>query len=127
MSETSTHHTAAREAALRALLVDRDHDLTGGDLADIDLRYGWLAERLDPEHAHRLALEVFETAGRRLAVQVPTDLHNGQRLIGRAIDERSLRAGMEHAYRALARLATDRARRVELVDQANAVRPRTLI
>ena len=125
--ETSTHHTAAREAALRALLVDRDKDLTGGDLADIDLRYRWLAERLDPEHSHRLSLEVFETAGRRLAVQVPRDLHTGQQLIGRAVDDRSLRAGMEQAYRALARLATDRARRVELVDQANAVRPRTLI
>jgi len=34
---------------------------------------------------------------------------------------------MEHAYRSLARLATDRAKRIELVDQANAVRPRTLI
>jgi serine/threonine-protein kinase PknG len=124
---TSTHHTAASEAALRALLVDRERDLTGRNLADIDLRYGWLAERLDPEHAHRLALEVFETAGRRLAVEVPSDLHPGQKLIGRAIDERSLRQGMEHAYRALARLATDRGTRVELVDRANAVRPRTLI
>ncbi|GAA2058967.1 serine/threonine-protein kinase [Catenulispora yoronensis] len=124
---TSTHHTAAAEAALRALLVDRDRDLTGADLADIDLRYGWLAERLDPEHAHRLALEVFETAGRRLDVQVPADLRAGQQLIGCAVQERALRAGMEHAYRSLARLATDRARRVELVDRANAVRPRTLI
>jgi serine/threonine-protein kinase PknG len=124
---TSTHHTAAAEAALRALLVARDHDLTGRDLADIDQRYAWLAEHLDPEHAHRLALEVFETAGRRLAVQTPPDLAPGQRLLGRTVDDRSLRTGMEHAYRALARLATDRARRVELVDQANAVRPRTLI
>ncbi|GAA1996090.1 serine/threonine-protein kinase [Catenulispora subtropica] len=124
---TSTHHTAAAEAALRALLVDRDRDLTGRDLADIDLRYAWLAERLDPEHAHRLALEVFETAGRRLSVQVPSDLRSGQTLIGRAVEERELRKGMEHAYRALARLASDRGTRVELVDQANAVRPRTLI
>ncbi|MFD0637136.1 tetratricopeptide repeat protein [Catenulispora yoronensis] len=60
-------------------------------------------------------------------MQVPADLRAGQQLIGCAVQERALRAGMEHAYRSLARLATDRARRVELVDRANAVRPRTLI
>jgi serine/threonine-protein kinase PknG len=125
--QTSTHHTAAAEAALRALLAGRDQDLTGADLAGIDARYKWLADRLDPENANRLALEVFETAGRRLRVQVPQDLKPGQRLLDRTVDDRSLRLGMEHAYRSLARLATDRAKRVELVDQANAVRPRTLI
>ena len=125
--QTSTHHTAAAEAALRALLLDRDRDLSGADLADIDSRYGWLASRLDPEHANWLALEVLRAAGTRLTVQTPTDLRPGQKLIDRAVDERSLRLGMEHAYRSLARLATDRGKRVELVDQANAVRPRTLI
>ncbi|MEY9909669.1 serine/threonine-protein kinase PknG [Catenulispora sp. MAP12-49] len=125
--QTSTHHTAAAEAALRALLVDRDRDLTGADLADIDVRYAWLAARLDPEHANWLALDVFTAAGTRLSVQKPADLRSGQKLIDRDVDDRSLRLGMEHAYRSLARLATDRAKRVELVDQANAVRPRTLI
>jgi serine/threonine-protein kinase PknG len=125
--QTSTHHTAAAEAALRALLVGRDNDLTGADLADIDARYSWLSERLDPEHANWLALEVLTTAGTRLTVQVPQDLRSGQQLIKRSIDDRSLREGMEHAYRSLARLATDRTKRIELVDQANAVRPRTLI
>jgi serine/threonine-protein kinase PknG len=125
--QTSTHHTAAAEAALRALLVGRDNDLTGADLADIDTRYSWLAERLDPEHASWLALDVLSTAGTRLTVQVPKDLRSGQQLIKRNIDDRSLREGMEHAYRSLARLATDRTKRIELVDQANAVRPRTLI
>jgi serine/threonine-protein kinase PknG len=125
--QTSTHHTAAAEAALRALLVGRDHDLSGSDLAGIDARYKWLAERLDPEHANRLALEVFETAGRRLQVQVPQDLGSGQKLLEQNVDERSLRLGMEKAYRSLARLATDRTTRIELVDQANSVRPRTLI
>ncbi|WP_323746376.1 serine/threonine-protein kinase [Catenulispora pinisilvae] len=125
--QTSTHHTAANEAALRALLAGRDNDLTGADLAGIDSRYKWLADRLDPEHANLLALEVFQTAGRRLQVQVPQDLQPGQKLIDRAVDERSLRLGMEHTYRSLARLATDKGKRIELVDQANAVRPRTLI
>ncbi|ACU71080.1 serine/threonine protein kinase [Catenulispora acidiphila DSM 44928] len=125
--QTSTHHTAANEAALRALLVDRDRDLSGADLSDIDARYSWLAARLDPEHANWLALEVLTAAGTRLGVQTPTDLVPGQKLIDRHVDDRSLRLGMEQAYRSLARLATDRAKRIELVDQANAVRPRTLI
>jgi hypothetical protein len=34
--------------------------------------------------------------------------------------------GLERSYRALARLSTDKARRIEFVDLANAVRPRTL-
>ena len=125
--QTSTHHTAAAEAALRALLVDRDKDLSGADLADIDARYAWLSTRLDSEHANWLALDVFTTAGTRLTVQKPNDLRPGQKLIDREVDERSLRLGMEHVYRSLARLATDRTKRIELVDQANAVRPRTLI
>ncbi|MEY9856540.1 serine/threonine-protein kinase PknG [Catenulispora sp. GAS73] len=125
--QTSTHHTAAAEAALRALLVDRDRDLSGADLADIDARYAWLATRLDSEQANWLALDVLSAAGARLTVQKPNDLVPGQKLIDREVDERSLRLGMEHVYRSLARLATDRTKRIELVDQANAVRPRTLI
>ena len=52
--QTSTHHTAAAEAALRALLVDRDRDLTGADLADIDARYA-LAGRPAGPRARELA------------------------------------------------------------------------
>jgi serine/threonine-protein kinase PknG len=37
-----------------------------------------------------------------------------------------VRFGLERSYRALARLTPDDARRVELVDMANAIRPRTL-
>ena len=45
---------------------------------------------------------------------------------GVAADEPSLRAGLERAYRDAASLETDRRRRIELVDQANRVRTRTL-
>jgi serine/threonine-protein kinase PknG len=34
--------------------------------------------------------------------------------------------GLERSYRALARLTPDEDRRIELVDMANAIRPRTL-
>jgi Protein kinase G tetratricopeptide repeat len=39
---------------------------------------------------------------------------------------RAVRFGLERSYRALARLTPDEARRIELVDLANAIRPRTL-
>ena len=48
------------------------------------------------------------------------------RLLGcRAPPSTRLRSGLEQSYRALARLAPDQARRIELVDLANEVRPRT--
>lgn len=46
-------------------------------------------------------------------------------LLGHEPHERSLRTGLEQSYRAQARLVTDRAARVQLVDLANQVRPRT--
>jgi len=50
---------------------------------------------------------------------------SGGELLGCEPSERSLRFGLERSYRALARLAPDRRRRIELVDLANDVRPRT--
>jgi serine/threonine-protein kinase PknG len=46
-------------------------------------------------------------------------------ILGCEPNERSLRFGLERGYRALARLTSDRGRRIELVDMANAVRPKT--
>ena len=41
--------------------------------------------------------------------------------------EPDLRAAAERAYRELAVLTSDRSLRIKLVDEANAVRPRTLV
>jgi hypothetical protein len=49
----------------------------------------------------------------------------GQLILGCEPNERALRFGLERGYRALANLVPER--RVELVDMANAVRPRTWI
>ena len=46
-------------------------------------------------------------------------------ILGCEPNERSLRLGLERGYRALARLTSDRSRRIVLVDMANAVRPKT--
>ena len=50
----------------------------------------------------------------------------GGPILGCEPNDRALRFGLERSYRALARLTPDQARRIELVDLANAVRPRTL-
>jgi serine/threonine-protein kinase PknG len=50
----------------------------------------------------------------------------GGPILGCEPNARAVRFGLERSYRALARLTPDEARRVELVDLANAIRPRTL-
>jgi serine/threonine-protein kinase PknG len=48
-------------------------------------------------------------------------------VLGEPLTERRLRTGLERAYRALARLAPTADERIRLVDEANQVRPRTLL
>ena len=47
-------------------------------------------------------------------------------ILGRPLQEAQLRFGLEESFRSLARLLTGDAR-IDLIDRANAVRPRTLI
>jgi serine/threonine-protein kinase PknG len=47
-------------------------------------------------------------------------------ILGCEPNARALRFGLERSYRALARLTPDEDRRIELVDLAYAIRPRTL-
>jgi serine/threonine-protein kinase PknG len=49
----------------------------------------------------------------------------GGPILGCEPNARAVRFGLVRSYRALARLTPDEARRVELVDVANAIRPRT--
>jgi serine/threonine-protein kinase PknG len=49
------------------------------------------------------------------------------RVLGHTLDESAVRRGLEAAFRQLARFETDRTRQIELVDRANAVRPRTWV
>jgi serine/threonine-protein kinase PknG len=57
--------------------------------------------------------------------QSNTAVAGGGKILGYEPNERALRFGLEQGYRALARLTPDRERRIELVDLANEVRPRT--
>ncbi|WP_255951762.1 serine/threonine-protein kinase [Streptomyces odontomachi] len=55
--------------------------------------------------------------------------HGGGRpvLLGSELDERGLRFGLERSYRTLARLANSGKERIELVERANRLRPRTWV
>ena len=49
------------------------------------------------------------------------------KLLGQPLTEREVRFGLERAYRVLAAQETDPLARYALVDEANAVRPRTVV
>jgi serine/threonine-protein kinase PknG len=118
--ETSSHHAAAQIAAVRTLVLP---GVTGDDLLAADGRLGKLA--LDENRRQQLTVEILRAALQWTATGPPPAAPRNAKILGCDPTERSLRFGLERGYRALARLAADRERRIELVDMANAVRPRT--
>jgi serine/threonine-protein kinase PknG len=131
--ETSSYHAAAQIAAVRILV---SSGVTGDDLRQASGRLGRLP--LDEARRQQLTVEILRAAlGWAAADQAPSPGQaqgsaltparaSGNGLIlGCEPNERSLRFGLERGYRALARLTSDRNRRIELVDLANAVRPKT--
>ena len=125
--ETSSHHAAAQIAAVR-LLLTAGNSLTAGDLSQADGRLGRLS--LDDLRRQQLTVEVLHAALDWVAALPPgagqqAASPGGGRILGCEPNERALRFGLERGYRALASLTPDPARRVELVDMANGIRPRT--
>jgi serine/threonine-protein kinase PknG len=122
---TSSYHLAAQIAAVRTQ-ASQPHGpagqspVTPADLQEASARLSQL--RLDAARAQQLTAEVLTTA---LGAAVAGQLNGTGQVLGCEPDERSLRFGLERSYRALARLAPDEPRRIELVDLANSVRPRT--
>jgi serine/threonine-protein kinase PknG len=126
---SSTHYTAAQVAAIKVKTTGGTGEavsISEQDLVDASGRLERLA--LDAERRGRLAAEVLEAAyawvsgpGKGNGAQ-----RGGTRVLGCELVERDLRFGLEKCYRALARLAGTADQRIELVDKANAIRPRTL-
>jgi serine/threonine-protein kinase PknG len=119
---TSSHHVSAQIAAVRVHASPGRGEafVSADDLQQAGRRLELL--RLDPGQQLRLTAEVLYAALQRLAAGQAAGAGS---LLGCQLTDRSLRFGLEHAYRSQARLATDSRRRIELVDQANLVRPRT--
>ena len=120
--ETSSYHAAAQIAAVRILV---SSGMTGDDLHQASGRLGRLA--LDEARRQQLTVEILRAAlgWAGDSGQAPARTSGDGLILGCEPNERSLRFGLERGYRALARLTSDRSRRIELVDMANAVRPKT--
>ncbi|WP_406264884.1 serine/threonine-protein kinase PknG [Actinacidiphila glaucinigra] len=133
--ESSIHYTAARVAAVRARLRGRApqepllDDLRAAARQVEDLQRLGLDTRL----REQLSTEVLGSAldwvlaGQQGAAGVPSAQSATPGLLGRDLDERGLRFGLEHSYRVLARLADQGRTRIELVERANRLRPRTWV
>ena len=124
--DTSSHHLAAQVAAVRIQVSPRP-----GQAQVVARRPaarpapGSDRLKLDAIQQEHLTAEVLRAALDCAAAGGA--LPGGGELLGCEFNERALRFGLERSYRALARLAPDRRRRIELVDLANDVRPRTWV
>jgi serine/threonine-protein kinase PknG len=127
--ETSSHHAAAQIAAVR-LLVAGGGGLSVADLHQADQRLVRLSLEDNDPRRHQLAVEILRAAldwvsDGTATPQRASAQSAAERILGYEPNERALRFGLERGYRALATLMPER--RVELVDMANSVRPRTWI
>jgi serine/threonine-protein kinase PknG len=127
--ETSSHHAAAQIAAVR-LLVAGGAGLSVTDLHQADQRLVRLSLDDNDPRRHQLAVEILRAALDWVSDGTAAQQRAGaqaaaERILGYEANERALRFGLERGYRALATLLPER--RVELVDMANSVRPRTWI
>jgi serine/threonine-protein kinase PknG len=125
--ENSSHHAAAQIAAIR-LLVGVGDGISAVDLRQADGRLGVLS--LDALRREQLTVEILRAALDWVATVPPGAQRRGdasadERILGCAPNERALRLGLERGYRALASLIPDQGRKIELVDMANSIRPRT--
>ena len=127
--ETSSHYAAAQIAAVR-LLVTGGAGLSAADLQQADVRLDRLSLGDNDPRQQQLVVEILRAAldwvSATPAAPPPGPAGSvSERILGCEPNERSLRFGLERGYRALATLLPER--RVELVDMANSVRPRTWI
>jgi serine/threonine-protein kinase PknG len=127
VSPSSTHHVAAQVAAIKiktrmsgakdtAPVSDRDLVEAGNRLERLTL---------DAERRTRLSAEVLEACHEWVRVSKASP-QPGMKVLGCDLSDREVRFGLERCYRSLARLAASPEERIELVDKANAIRPRTL-
>ncbi|MGW4892329.1 tetratricopeptide repeat protein [Kitasatospora sp. NPDC004240] len=125
---TSSHHTAARIAAVRARLRERPvTDPLAADLAAGSAQLTALA--LDARRREELSVEVLDAALSWVTAGAPGPTGDavGLTVLGRPAVERELRFALEHSYRVLARLADRDENRIEMVERANRARPRTWV
>ena len=120
----SAHFTAAGAAAIETLLDGRTpEDIDEQTLLDAGQR----AAALNLESAAKRAQIRLRVLGAALDWLAAGNKSTATRLLGATFDESGIRAGMERAYRDLARETTETWERIALVEKANAIRPRTRV
>ena len=103
--------------------------MSGADVHEADGRLVQLS--LDDLRREQLTVEILHAAldwvagGGREAPSVTWTIRADARLSAASRTSARCASGSERGYRALASLTQDPARKVELVDMANAIRPRT--
>jgi len=126
MPESSIHHTAAEIEAIQIRISSPGFAgaVTPAELRDLGLRVTALG--LDGEAHESLVCTVLQGA-LEWASANPAVGGDHHRVFDAGLAERDVRRALERSFRARARMAPDRATRIDLVDKANSVRPRTLI
>jgi serine/threonine-protein kinase PknG len=81
---------------------------------------------LTGEPRAQLTARIFE-AGLQYVLSNGISDPNPQSLLAHPLNETGMRRGLESSYRALARYSESPDERIQLVDRANRVRPRTLV
>jgi serine/threonine-protein kinase PknG len=120
----SAHFTDAGATAIAVLLEGRTaRDLDEQTLLDVDKRAGALNLESTAKRA-TIRLRVLEAA---LGLLQAGHHPRAPRLLGADFTEAGLRSGMEHCYRELAHESDGMWERIELVEKANAIRPRTRV
>ncbi|MGH6653761.1 MAG: tetratricopeptide repeat protein, partial [Actinocrinis sp.] len=129
--ESSIHRTAAEVQAISLRLRSPGFAdwVAPAELHEMSTRVEALG--LDGEAHESMVCEVLQGALDWLGAHQPAAGAARNLARGRVFDadltERDVRRALERSYRARARMAPDRRARIELVDQANALRPRTLV
>jgi serine/threonine-protein kinase PknG len=122
ITAASAHYTAAGTAGIEILLDGRTAD-------DLDepalLDAGKRASSLTIESAEKRETLRLRVLGAALDWLQAGNTPTTARLLGCDFDEDGIRIGMEQCYRALAHETADVWARIDLVEKANAVRPRT--
>jgi serine/threonine-protein kinase PknG len=122
--DKSHTHVDARIAQARELL---DGNGVGAEASEV-VRAAAIVDglELDREQRDRLSAEILEAALDVLQRDATvSDLR--MRVLDCPLVERDVRRGLEKAYRARARHAATAAERIEFVDRANRIRPRSLL
>ncbi|HZU54245.1 MAG TPA: tetratricopeptide repeat protein [Actinocrinis sp.] len=129
--ESSIHRTAAEIQAITTRLASPGFAdwVAPAELHELSTRVAALG--LDGEAHESMVCQVLIGALSWLIAHPTTSAVARNIAQGRVFDadltEREVRLALERSYRARARMAPDRRSRIELVDQANALRPRTVL